>query len=195
MRTEELLNLGLTQEQADAVFKLNGKEINALKKQVETLGDEKTDLQSRLDTAENTLQKFDGIDPEAIKGEIEQYKQAAVDAEKSYTAKIRTRDQKDWLNRKLDEYGVNSPFARRQLIADITAEGESGLPWRDDSFLGFDDYMKAAHEKDSSLYMDEEQKQIAAKNKQLEQGAPGFVGPLGSEGGQQSKKYTPPKIF
>lgn len=194
MKTEELTALGLTKEQADGVFALAGKDIEKYKKRVSDLETERDDLNTRLSTAEDTLKKFDGIDPAAIKQEVETYKKAAEEAKESYTAKLKERDQKDWLDKKLTEYGVKSPYARRQLMSDAMS-ADSGLSWKDGSFFGFDDYMKAAHEKDASLYQTAEEKKAAEEKAEQEKKAPSFVGPTGNNGAPETKKYVPPKIF
>lgn len=193
MKTEELAALGLNEEQIKSVFALNGKDIEREKKKITDLETERDDLSARLTTAETTLKGFEGIDPAAIKGEVDRYKKAAEDAEKSYTQKLMQRDQQDWIRGKLDEYGVASPFARRQLTADIMAE-DSGLTWKDGAFFGFDDFMKSAKEKDNGLYQTSEEKQAAAEKAALEKKVPTFVRPTGDTT-PQPQKYVPPKIF
>ena len=200
MKTEELTALGLNQEQIDGVFKLNGLDVEAGKKrigelegQVNSLTTERDDLNTRLTTANETLGRFEGIDPEAIKGEVEKYQKAAKAAEERYTAQITERDQRDWLGKKLDEYGVKSPFARRQLISDAMAQN-SGLSWKDGSYFGFDDFMKAAKEKDNDLFQTAEEREAAAKKKEQDGKQPSFVG-ASNNGAQGEHKYTPPKLF
>lgn len=193
MKTEELAALGLNEEQIKSVFALNGKDIEREKKKITDLETERDDLSARLTTAETTLKGFEGIDPTAIKDEVARYRKAAEDAEKSYTQKLMQRDQKDWIRGKLDEYGVVSPFARRQITTDIMAEG-SGLTWKDGAFFGFDDFMKSAKEKDNSLYQTSEEKQAAAEKAALEKKVPTFVRPTGDTT-PQPQKYVPPKIF
>lgn len=46
MTLQELLDLGFTQEQANSVFALNGRDVTALRGQIATLTQENTDLQS-----------------------------------------------------------------------------------------------------------------------------------------------------
>lgn len=193
MKKEELTKLGLSDEQADSVLALAGKDIEKHKKKVTDLEAERDDLASRLATAEETLSGFDGMDPAAVKSEIEKYKQQAADAEKNYNAKLTARDQQKWIEDKLTEYGVSSPYARRQLTADIMA-ADSGLKWKDGSYFGFDDFMKKAKEQDSGLYQTAEEKQAAAEAEALKNKAPAIVGPTGQTT-PQAPKYVPPKIF
>lgn len=197
MKTAELQALGLNQEQIDAVFKINGLDVENAKaakdKEIAALTSERDDLSGRLKTAEDTLKGFEGIDPAEVKAEVEKYKQQAAEAEKSYAKKLTERDQRDWLKARLDEYGVASPYARRQLTADAMDE-TSGLKWKNGAYFGFDDFMKAAKEKDASLYQTAEEKKAAAEEAARKEKAPSFVGPTGQTT-PPAAKYVPPKIF
>ena len=194
MKTEELTAIGLTEEQATQVLAINGKDIEKHKKQLTTVEGERDAYKAQLDTANATLKKFEGIDPQQIQTELQTYKTQAEEAEKKFNREITQRDQKDWIGKKLDEYGVTSPFARRQLTSDCMAEG-SGLTWKDGSFFGFDDFMKSAKEKDNSLYQTAEEKAAAEKEAAQKAKAPTFTGPTGDPAGGGEKKFTPPKVF
>lgn len=193
MKKEELIQQGLTDEQANAVLAMAGRDVEKFKKQVSDLETEKTDLQGRLTAANDAVAKFEGIDPEQLQGEVAKYKQQATDAEANYQRQLLQRDQKSWIKGKMDEYGVESPYARKQLEAEAMAEG-SGLSWKDGAYFGFDDFMKAAKEKDNSLYQTEEEKAEAAKKAQQQQQAPKIVGRTGNTN-PTGEKYVPPKIF
>lgn len=194
MKTEELTAIGLTEEQASQVLAMNGKDIEKYKKQITTVEGERDAAKAQLDTANATLKKFEGIDPQQIQQELQTYKTQAEEAEKKYTRELTQRDQKDWIGKKLDEYGVTSPYARRQLTSDIMAE-DSGLSWKDGAYFGFDDYMKSAKEKDASLYQTAEEKAAAEKEAANKANAPTFTGPTGDPTPGTDKKFTPPKIF
>ena len=194
MKTEELTAIGLTEEQASQVLAMNGKDIEKYKKQITTVEGERDAAKAQLDTANATLKKFEGIDPQQIQQELQTYKTQAEEAEKKYTRELTQRDQKDWIGKKLDEYGVSSPYARRQLTSDCMAEG-SGLTWKDGAFFGFDDFMKSAKEKDASLYQTAEEKAAAEKEAANKANAPTFTGPTGGPTPGTDKKFTPPKIF
>lgn len=193
MKKEELTNLGLTEEQMNAVFAMAGKDVEKLKKQVTDLETERTDLQGRLTAANDAVAKFEGIDPAQLQSEVEKYKQQAIDAESNYQKQLTQRDQKSWIKGKMDEYGVESPYARKQLEAEAMAEG-SGLSWKDGAYFGFDDFMKAAKEKDNSLYETAEEKAAKAQQAQQQQQAPKIVGRTGNTN-PTGAKYVPPKIF
>mgnify|MGYP000982217550 CR=1 FL=1 len=53
--TEELLNLGLTEEQAKSVFALRGKELNEDKSALETIKQERDSLKDQLQNAKSQL--------------------------------------------------------------------------------------------------------------------------------------------
>lgn len=192
MKTEELLNLGLTKEQVDAVFALAGKDITKHQKTIETLTAERDDLKTRLETAENTVSAFEGKTPEDVKAEIEKYQKESAEAGKRYEAQITARDQRDWLNAQYEKYGVASPYARQALTAEVQAEN-SGVTWKDGGYMGFEDFMKKAKEKDGSIYMTAEEKAAAAKAEPPKK-EPSIVGPTGGKTAS-GKKYVPPKVF
>ena len=201
MKTEELTALGLTDEQVKSVFALHGKDVTQLQQEKETLTKSVTDLtterdslNSQIKAANETLAKFDGKTPEDMAAEIQNYKKQAEDAEKNYKAELLARDQKDWIKKKLDEYGVTSPYARAALESELMAK-DSGLSWKDGTFYGFDDYMKAAKEKDKTLYQTAEEKAQAEKQTELEDKKPEFVGPLGQQNPQGKEKKEIPRVW
>lgn len=201
MKTEELTALGLTDEQVKGVFALHGKDITPLQQQINDLtksnGDitaERDNLDSQLKAANDTLAKFGDNTPETMQAEIKKYKDQAAEAERAYKAQLTARDQKDWITKKLDEYGVTSPYARAALESELLS-ADSGLTWKDNSFYGFDDFMRAAKNKDKTLYQTAEEKAEADKQAKLEGGAPAFVAPLGQQQPQGETRREIPKVW
>ena len=70
MKKEELLELGLNEEQIQGVFKLNGQDINSIKS-------ERDNLKSELEIANNKISELG--DYENIKSEVEKYKNEISD--------------------------------------------------------------------------------------------------------------------
>lgn len=207
MKTAELTALGITEEQATQILAMNGKDIENAKatvtaakdKEIATVTTERDGYKSQLDTATDTLKKFEGIDPEQIQTELQTYKDRTEQMQRDFASQITQRDQQDWLKAKLDEYGVKSPLARKQITAEVMSE-KDGLKWQPEkdgkpaTFFGFDDYMKAAKAEDNGLYQTAEEKAEAEKQERLKGKAPSFTGPTGDPAGD-GKKYTPPQIF
>lgn len=67
MKKEELLELGLNEEQIQGVFKLNGQDINSIKS-------ERDNLKAELEVANNKISDFEKINVDEIKAEVEKYK-------------------------------------------------------------------------------------------------------------------------
>ena len=202
MKKDELLALGISEETAAKILAINGADIEHAKSVVTTAKDktisdlttERDDLKTRLTTAETTLKGFEGIDPQQIQQEVQAYKKRAEDAEADFAKKMTARDQRDWIRGKLDEYGVASPYARRQLETECMS-ADTGLTWKDGAFFGFDDFMRKAKEADASLYQTAEEKESAAKAAELQSKSPKFTGPTGGGEGTGDKKYKPPIVF
>lgn len=193
MKTEELTALGLTDEQAKKVFELHGKSLTKVQKEVEDLKTKNQSIQTQLDTANDTLKKFENVDVEQIQKELKEHKERADKAEKDYAAKILSRDQDDWLKTKFDEYGVASPYARKQLSNEIKDEKE-GLKWKDKEFSGFDDFMKKAKEADKSLYLKKDEKDEQEEEDEGNGGYPYFTNGGDSKGGSSGNDEPKPKI-
>ena len=74
MTKEELLELGLSEEQITGVFKLNGLAIEGLKSTNSVLEKENEQLKSQISEANEKIENFKGLDIETIKKEAEEYK-------------------------------------------------------------------------------------------------------------------------
>lgn len=77
MKTEELKEIGLNDEQIAAVFKLRGKEVedyNQLKNNIETLKTENENYKSQVESANEQIEAFKDMDIESIKASAEEYK-------------------------------------------------------------------------------------------------------------------------
>ena len=98
MKTEELTAIGLTEEQATQVLAINGKDIEKHKTRITTLEGERDNYKAQLDTANATLKKFEGIDPQQIQTELQTYKTQAEEAENDISSDDRDRNA--------DEYGI-----------------------------------------------------------------------------------------
>lgn len=157
MKTEDLKNLGLTDEQISFVMAENGKDVNKAKKDFDTISADRDNWKNQAETAQNTLAKFDGIDPEKIDSEIADWKKKAKDAEEMYTAKIREREFEDALKAELDKVKFSSEAAKRSVMTDIKA---AGLKLIDGKILGLKDLLDQMKEKDASAFVDESEEKV-----------------------------------
>lgn len=115
---------------------------------------ERDNWKSRAETAEATLKKFDGIDPDNIKTELDTWKQKAADAEKDFNDKIYERDFADALKSALEDVKFSSEAAKKAVMADIKA---AGLKLKDGKILGLNDLLEQMKKDDASAFVDDDQ--------------------------------------
>lgn len=155
----------------------NYKNVAEVEKTTGNLESDRDTWKKRAEEAEETLKKFEGIDPEAIQTELTTWKKKAENAEKDYAAKLEQRDFEDALKEAISGYKFTSEAAKRAVIADIR---EAGLKVKDGKILGLNDLIAQMKEKDSSAFVNEEQEN-------LEQNRARFTQPL-NQGKQQTSK-------
>ena len=79
MTKEELLGIGITEEQIPQVFAINGKDVEKAKGELTTKETEVKTLQGQLDTANKQIDDFKGLDIEGIKKASNDYKKQYED--------------------------------------------------------------------------------------------------------------------
>lgn len=153
--TEELLKLGLTEEQAKNVFALRGKELNEDKSALETITEERDSLKDQLQNAEAQLEnmKADANTSaeqkkalEKLQAEYDKYK-ADAEAELAKTNKVNA------INLALKDTKAHNPAALMKFIdVDAIEVDENGKPKLDDVINGLketDSYLFQAEENGS----------------------------------------------
>lgn len=170
MKTEELLEIGLTEEQANKVLAINGKDIERYKKAAETA---KTDLTA---AQEQIIQRDKDIEElKKSAGDVDGIKQQLADLQAKYTTEteqyqkqIADRDYSDAVNRAIADKGVkfSSKAAEKAFIADLTA---NRLTIKEGVLDGFEAYLKAQQDSDPTAF-------------QSDKPAPTFVKPVGPGG-------------
>lgn len=78
MKKDELLSIGLTEEQANQVFAMNGKDVEKAKSEVST-------LKTQLAEAQNTIKTLEANkgDLEGLQAELDKYKQAEAERQQA----------------------------------------------------------------------------------------------------------------
>lgn len=142
MKTEDLKALGLTDEQVQRVFAMNGEKLNSLKASAETLKAERDAARNQLDTANK---KLEGYDPD-WKTKAEQAQQQAQQQVSALKAQYAASNAVAGLK-------FSSASARKAFLADLNAKK---LPLQDDgSLLGFDDFVKSYKQTDPDAFAPE----------------------------------------
>ncbi|HFI0254909.1 TPA: phage scaffolding protein [Streptococcus suis] len=137
--TEELLKLGLTEEQAKEVFALRGKELNADKSALETITQERDSLKNQLQSVEAQLEKMkeDASNSEEAKQALAQL-QAEYDKFKDEAAADLAKTQKvNAINLALKDTTAHNPSTLMKFIdVDAVELDDNGKPKLDDIITG-----------------------------------------------------------
>lgn len=157
MKTDELKNRGLTEEQVAFVMAENGKDLKKLQDDVKRLSGERGTLKERAETAEETLKKFDGIDVDAFKREIDEWKKKAEAAEEKAKNQLYERDFADALRGELESVRFTSEAAKRDVMSQINA---AGLKLKDGKILGLSDLLEQIRKADAAAFVDEHQERL-----------------------------------
>lgn len=117
MKTEELEKLGLNKDQISGVFKLNGADVNAAKEAAKAEAQPKIDgLTAQLNTATESLKKFEGIDPAKLQTEIQNLNTQIATQKTNYEKQIADRDFNSLLNSTIAALGGRSAKAIGALL-------------------------------------------------------------------------------
>ena len=129
-------------------------------RKLDTVTQERDNIQTQYDTAKSTLEGFEGKDFDAITKERDEWKTKAetaekewqtklANSEKDYAAKIEERDFNDALVKALAGEKFTSDFARTGIISMIK---EKGLKREGEKILGLDDYMNELRESQKDAF-------------------------------------------
>ena len=152
--------IDVTDEQKTAISKAvseNYKTIAEHDKKVNKLETERDNLQTQLDTANETLKGFDGVDAEEMKNKLAEYEQKMKDQKKEYEDALYERDFSDALTAAMEQYKFSSEYAKKSVMAEIK---EAGLKLIDGKIIGLNDMVENIKSKDASAFVDEEQENL-----------------------------------
>lgn len=157
MKTEDLKEKGLTEEQIAYVMAENGKSISKLQDETKKLKDEVEAYKKRAETAEETLKSFEGKDFDAMTKELEGYKKKAEESKAEFDRQIAERDFNDALKTEIEGYKFTSESAKRAVMNEIKS---AGLKLSDGKILGLKDLIAQIKEKDSGAFVDEQKEKL-----------------------------------
>ena len=112
---------------------------------------------TQAEEATKTLKTFEGIDPTEIKGELEEWKKKAAEAETNAQRQIYERDFADALKTEMEAYKFTSEAAKRDVMGQIKA---AELKLKDGKILGLSDLVNQIKEADASAFVDEDQQKL-----------------------------------
>jgi len=162
-------------------------------RKLDTVTQERDNIQTQYDTAKSTLEGFEGKDFDAITKERDEWKTKAetaekewqtklANSEKDYAAKIEERDFNDALVKVLSGEKFTSEFAKTGIISMIK---DKGLKREGEKILGLDDYMNELRESQKDAFASTDSPKV-----------PTFTTPTNKGGGDgKTPVYTPPAVW
>ena len=161
MKREFLKNMELTDEQIDAIMAENGKDVNGLKEQVNSLTTEKDGLQSQLTERDTQLKDLKGKvkDSDELTTEIEQLQKANKEAKEKYEADLTAQQKSFLVDKALASAGARNAKAVSSLLDLDSVEVKDG------QLTGLDDQLKALRESDGYMFKEDQQEDKQQESK------------------------------
>lgn len=157
MKTEELEKIGLDKEQVSAVMKINGKDIEDLKKDNQTLTTDRDTWKKRAETAEETLNGFEGKDFDGITKDRDDWKEKyeALAAEQDKAKQ--EAELEAAINEHVSTLNFKDEWRKRAYIDDLKKEG---YQVKEGKLIGASDFQKKY---DADAFVDEKQQELETR--------------------------------
>lgn len=105
--------------------------------------------EGQLAEATEALKKFEGLDAEGVKAQIQELQDSLKQKEQEYNDKIAERDRNDALERELNDYEFTSRAARASIAEKVKS---ANLPFKDGKHLGFADLIEQIKTEDADAF-------------------------------------------
>ena len=153
MKREFLKKMELTDEQIDAIMAENGKDVNGLREQVNSLTSEKDGLQSQLNDRDTQLKGLKGKakDSDELTAEIDKLQKANKEAKEKYEADLTAQQKSFLVDKALADAGARNAKAVSSLLDLDSVEVKDG------QLTGLDDQLKALRESDGYMFKENPQ--------------------------------------
>lgn len=151
MKREFLKDMKLTDEQIDAIMAENGKDVNGLKEQVNSLTTEKDGLQSQLTERDTQLKDLKGKvkDSDELTAEIDKLQKANKEAKEKYEADLTAQQKSFLVDKALASAGARNAKAVSSLLDLDSVEVKDG------QLTGLDDQLKALRDSDGYMFKED----------------------------------------
>lgn len=190
MKKEELLEIGLTDEQADKVFAMNGKDVEKYKQQAADAKKDVSDLREQLTQRDKDIEdlKKNAGDKDDLQTKLDELQKKYDTDTADFQSKLDARDYADAIRSGIAAKGLKftSKAAEKAFIADLTA---SKLELKDGTLTGFDDYCKKQQESDPEAFQGEKPAPTFANP--IQNPAPNTVSAAGLAAQRYSAQFAP----
>lgn len=153
MKREFLKKMELTDGQIDAIMAENGKDVNGLKEQVNSLTTEKDGLQSQLTDHDAQLKDLKGKvkGSDELTAEIDKLQKANKEAKAKYESNLTAQQKSFLVDKALTGAGARNAKAVSSLLDLDSVEVKDG------QLTGLDDQLKALRESDGYMFKEDPQ--------------------------------------
>lgn len=162
MKREFLKNLGLTDEQVNQIMTENGNDIEKYRKEVESKTKELETLNTKYESAQNSLNDANKQIKSYKDMDIEGIKNSAAEWEKKY--KDETAELNNKLTQQERDFATNSYFAGMNFTSESAKRGiisqfkEQNFELKDGKLIGADEYINGLKESDAGAFVVEKSK-------------------------------------
>ena len=146
MTKEELLALGLNEEQIAEVFKINGKDIEKHKNLSETKEAELETIKNQLENANKKIEEFKGMDVESIKAAADEYKEKYENAKEEAEKEL----EKIKFNHAIEKALAGAKAKNIKAVKALL--DMEGLKLTDEKILGLDEQLEKIKEENDFLF-------------------------------------------
>lgn len=150
MTKEQLVALGLDENQVKEVFKLNGLAVTKVQTDLDTKVQELANVKGLLDTANEKIEGFKELDVEQIKQEAKDYKEKFETAQLEAQRKIDEIKYETALKDYVNKHQFASERVKNSILQDLKSKQ---FKLEEGQFLGADDYIKILQEKEPESFV------------------------------------------
>lgn len=151
MKTEDLKNQGLTEEQIKFVMAENGADIKKYKDMAENQKSQLDDFKQKMEEANKQIESFKEMDIESIKKNAEEYKKKYEESQKESEIKLKALQYDTALNEYVKKLNITDDVYLNDLTKQIK---EKDLKFEDGTLLGGEDFVKSYKEKHPNAFKD-----------------------------------------
>lgn len=170
MKTEDLKEKGLTEEQVQFVMAENGKDIQKEKDKVSKVELERDGYKEQLETTKEALKEFEGVDAKALGEKIETLNGQLKNQKEEYEKKISGMETEGRINDFFSKYKFTSKLAEKAAMEEFKGKG---LPYENGEFLGGKDFMENLKKENPTAFEGEEDPKAPVLVKPTTQRKPG----------------------
>lgn len=151
MKTEELQELGLNEDQIKGVFRLNGIDI----KDYDKIKQDRDTFKERAETAEKNLKEFGEKDYETVTKELKEWQEKYEKDTENYKKQIHDRDYADAIKEHVSGLKFTSESAKKAYVSELKA---ADLTMKNGKIFGLSDFLNSYKETDEAAFVKETKK-------------------------------------